>query len=125
MLCVQQLQPLLFAAQSLPEPAQQHFPVSDTKTMSITPIPAPQASLEAATVTDSRPKGSDLLKIQRLTRESCDIRRQITADTVRDAAIISELQQLNSAFIPRPLKVIETADAGKYRLFFLRLCSTV
>lgn len=47
---------------------------------------------------------SDIPRIQRLTRESCDIRRQINADSVRYANITSELKQLKAPYIPGPLK---------------------
>jgi len=77
----------------------------------MTPTVVPQDPLTGAIV---RPKSSDIPKIQRLTRESCDIRRQITADSIRDASIIAELQQLNASFIPRLLK-IEGADTAMER----------
>ena len=99
-----QLQPFLSASQSLPELSRRQLPLPDSVTSS-------QRSLEATTVTTlSRAKASDVPKIQRLTREACDLRRQFTADTIRDAAIISELKQLNAAFIPRPLL---KDDSGK------------
>ncbi|KAF8799813.1 hypothetical protein BYT27DRAFT_7200793 [Phlegmacium glaucopus] len=101
---LRELQPLL-STQSPQEPTQRQSPVPGVKMMNMTPIPAPQ---RPTTDTISRPKVSDVPKIQRLTRESCDIRRQITADAARDATIISELKQLNAAYIPQPLKVGNT-----------------
>ena len=84
-----------------------------------TPIPAlPKSSDAATTSTISRPNASDIPRIQRLTRESCDISRQINASSVRYANIISELKQLNSTFIPGPLKV-GTPDSSKHQPSFL------
>lgn len=95
-----------------PEPAQHTSLVPDPN---MTPIPALLKSLEATTSTLSRPDPSDLPRIQRLTRESCDIHRQINALNVRDASIISELKQLNATYIPGSLK----ADPSKHPLFFI------
>ena len=83
-------------------------------------IPTQPKSFEATTTTSSsnsksRPNASDMPEIQRLTRESCDIRRQINADSVRDASIIAKLKQLNSPYIPGPLKV-GNPDSSKHQL---------
>ena len=80
------------------------------------PIPTQPKSFEVTTTSNNpipRPDTSDIPEIQRLTRESCDIRRQINADSVRDASIISKLKQLNATYIPGPLKV---GDSGKHQL---------
>ena len=92
------------------------------------PIPTQPKSFEKSfevttpSNTTSRPDASDIPEIQRLTRESCDIRRQINADSVRDASIISKLKQLNATYIPGPLKV-GTTDSSKHQPF-LPLCLT-
>jgi hypothetical protein len=118
-----QLQPLLSAPpQSLPEPAaQRQLLVPDAKMIPI--LALPQNSLEVSTtsITSSRPNASDMPRIQRLTRESCGIRRQIKADSVRDAEIISELKQLKSLYIPDPLDV-GIPDASKHQLSSPRIC---
>ena len=80
------------------------------------PIPTQPKSFEATT-TSNRPNASDVPEIQRLTRESFDIRRQIKADSVRDACIISKLKQLKAAYIPDPLKG-GISDSGKRQLSF-------
>ena len=64
---------------------------------------------------------SDVPEIQRLTRESCDLRRQINADSVRDASIITKLKQLNANYIPGPLKV-GISDSSKHQLSPSPLC---
>ena len=83
------------------------------------PIPTQPKSFEVTTTSNNpipRPDTSDIPEIQRLTRESCDIRRQINADSLRDASIISKLKQLNATYIPGPLKVGGFSDSSKHQL---------
>ena len=98
-----------------PEPAQRQPLVPDP---SMTPTPPKSSEVATGTSATSRPDVLDKARIQRLTRESCDIHRQICALNVRDASIISELKELNAPYIPGPPK----ADYSKHRAFFFSLC---
>lgn len=124
-----QLQPLLSSTPQplLVEPASAQRQSLVPANQKITPpIPTQPKSFEVATtsnITISRPDASDIPEIQRLTRESCDIRRQINADSVRDASIISKLKQLNATYIPGPLKVGGISDSGKHQLSLTLLLS--
>lgn len=102
-----------------PEPAVQRRPVIPDQKNMTPPIPTQPKLFETTTASNSnsRPDVSDVPEIQRLTRESCDLRRQINADSVRDASIITKLKQLNAPYIPGRLKA-GVPDSSKHQLSF-------
>ena len=55
---------------------------------------------DLSTSTRQRPKSDDVPKIQKLTRELWDLRRQVTAGVVRETTILKELKALNAPYIP-------------------------
>lgn len=60
-------------------------------------------STSLAAITGRPPNSSDLPKIQTLSRELWDIRRKLTADGVRESAILDKLKLLHAAYVPEPM----------------------
>jgi hypothetical protein len=59
-------------------------------------------------------------KIQKLTRELWDLRRQVTAGVARETTILNELKALNSPPIPESLSILRSSDEfGDYLFFFV------
>jgi hypothetical protein len=56
------------------------------------------------------PKPDDVPKIQKLTRELWDLRRQVTAGVARETSILNELRDLNSPPIPESSTRLKSND---------------
>jgi hypothetical protein len=56
------------------------------------------------------PKPDDIPKIQTLTRELWDLRRQFTAGVARETTILNELKALNSPPIPESSTRLKSSD---------------
>ncbi|KAF8154511.1 hypothetical protein B0H34DRAFT_525943 [Crassisporium funariophilum] len=82
--------------------------VSETSTPlspTITKIPPELVPRMPDSLNLRRLDSNNVPTIQRLTRESYDVRNQITANLARDAAIVAELKELQAAFVPGPFKI--------------------
>ncbi|KIJ94941.1 hypothetical protein K443DRAFT_683374 [Laccaria amethystina LaAM-08-1] len=79
---------------------------------------SPLASTSLAAITGRPPNSSDLPKIQTLSRELWDIRRKLTAEGVRESAVLDKLKLLHASYVPEPMSASSdrTLQALKTRL---------